>query len=125
MAGGVRKGLPVGVSTEEPVDLVVLEATGGLETALVGELADGVPVAVVNPRQVRDFARALGQLAKPTPWMLGFWPTLPKPPDRSLALARGPNSGTARAGDPASADSSHVDGGEEQAGRAPAAVHLG
>ena len=47
------------------VDLVVLEATGGLETALVGELAEaGVPVAVVNPRQVRDFARALGQLAK-------------------------------------------------------------
>lgn len=47
------------------VDLVVVEATGGLETALVGELAEaGVPVAVVNPRQVRDFARALGQLAK-------------------------------------------------------------
>lgn len=44
---------------------VVLEASGGLETALVAELgAGGLPVAVVNPRQVRDFARATGQLAK-------------------------------------------------------------
>jgi transposase len=44
---------------------VVLEASGGLETALVAELGDaGLPVVVVNPRQVRDFARATGQLAK-------------------------------------------------------------
>ena len=44
---------------------VVLEATGGLETAAVAELgAAGLPVVVVNPRQVRDFARATGQLAK-------------------------------------------------------------
>ena len=39
--------------------LVVLEATGGLERQLVGELIDaGWSVAVVNPRQVRDFAKA-------------------------------------------------------------------
>ena len=45
--------------------LVVLEASGGLETGLVAELvAAGLPAAVVNPRQVRDFARATGQLAK-------------------------------------------------------------
>ncbi len=45
--------------------LVVLEATGGMELALTGELAAaGLPVAVVNPRHVRDFARAGGQLAK-------------------------------------------------------------
>jgi transposase len=44
---------------------IVLEATGGLEVALAGALAaDGLPVVVVNPRQVRDFARAIGQLAK-------------------------------------------------------------
>jgi len=44
---------------------VVLEATGGLETTAVAELgAAGLPVVVVNPRQVRDFARATGQLAK-------------------------------------------------------------
>lgn len=45
--------------------LIVLEATGGFELAAVGALdAAGLPVVVVNPRQVRDFARATGQLAK-------------------------------------------------------------
>jgi transposase len=45
--------------------LIVLEATGGLERAVTGALATaGLPVVVVNPRQVRDFARAIGQLAK-------------------------------------------------------------
>lgn len=45
--------------------LVLLEATGGLESLLAAELgAAGAPVAVVNPRQVRDFARATGRLAK-------------------------------------------------------------
>jgi transposase len=45
--------------------LVVLEATGGFESATVAALAKaGVPVVVANPRQVRDFAKALGRLAK-------------------------------------------------------------
>jgi transposase len=45
--------------------LVVLEATGGLEIPLAAALAaGGVPLAIVNPRQVRDFAKAVGQLAK-------------------------------------------------------------
>lgn len=45
--------------------LVVLEATGGLEGQLVAQLAtSSLPVAVVNPRQVRDFAKATGKLAK-------------------------------------------------------------
>jgi transposase len=45
--------------------LIVLEATGGLELAVTAALAAaGLPVAVVNPRQVRDFARATGRLAK-------------------------------------------------------------
>lgn len=45
--------------------LIVMEATGGLETRLAGELAaHALQVAVVNARQVRDFARAAGQLAK-------------------------------------------------------------
>lgn len=48
-----------------PVELVVLEATGGYETAVATALAAAaVPVAVVNPKQVRDFARAKGILAK-------------------------------------------------------------
>jgi transposase len=44
---------------------IVLEATGGYERTLVAELAAaGLPVVVVNPRQVRDFAKATGRLAK-------------------------------------------------------------
>ena len=45
---------------------VVLEATGDLESAVVSALAAaGLPVHVVNPRHVREFARATGRLAKP------------------------------------------------------------
>ena len=46
-------------------ELIVVESTGGYERALVAALgAAGLPVVVVNPRQVRDFAKATGQLAK-------------------------------------------------------------
>jgi len=52
------------LSTPVPT-LIVLEATGGLEIPLASALAaKGLPVTVVNPRQVRDFAKATGQLAK-------------------------------------------------------------
>ena len=45
--------------------LIVLEATGGMEIPLTSALATaGLPVVVVNPRQVRDFAKASGHLAK-------------------------------------------------------------
>ena len=45
--------------------LVVLEATGGYEADVAAAVAlAGLPVAVVNPRQVRDFAKAIGRLAK-------------------------------------------------------------
>ncbi len=45
--------------------LMVLEATGGYQRAVVAALAAaGLPVVVVNPRQARDFAKAIGQLAK-------------------------------------------------------------
>jgi transposase len=74
----VRPGARFSVSNDEPgwatvaaqmrrlaPVLIVLEATGGLEVPLAGALAaDGLPVVVVNPRQVRDFALATGQLAK-------------------------------------------------------------
>ncbi len=50
---------------ERPIELIVLEATGGLEVALAGMLANAkLPVVVVNPRQTRDFAKAIGRLAK-------------------------------------------------------------
>lgn len=45
--------------------LIVMEATGGLEVRIATELSvKGLPVAVINPRQARDFAKATGQLAK-------------------------------------------------------------
>jgi len=48
-----------------PAELVVLEATGGYETVVAAALAAAqLPLVVVNPRQIRDFARATGRLAK-------------------------------------------------------------
>jgi transposase len=48
-----------------PPTLIVLEATGGYERLAAAALvAAGLPVVVVNPRQVRDFVKATGQLAK-------------------------------------------------------------
>jgi transposase len=58
----IRRLKPLGVK------LVVLEATGGREVLVAAELAAaGLPVAVINPRQVRDYARALGIRAKTDP----------------------------------------------------------
>jgi len=55
----------VAVLHEQHPTLIVLEATGGLERLLTAELtAAALPVVVVNPRQVRDFAKATGLLAK-------------------------------------------------------------
>ena len=60
------KGLDgVGRLGSLPVALVVLEATGGFEATVAAALAGaGLPLCVVNPRQIRDFARAMGRLAK-------------------------------------------------------------
>lgn len=50
---------------QETPALTVMEATGGLEKLLAASLVEAaIPVVVVNPRQVRDFARAKGKLAK-------------------------------------------------------------
>ncbi len=50
---------------ERCIELIVLEASGGYEAAVVAGLAAaGLPVIVINPRQVRDFAKATGRLAK-------------------------------------------------------------
>lgn len=62
-AAGIA-GLAEGLAKQPPA-LIVLEATGGYEMAAVQAMQrTGLPVAVVNPRQARDFARASGQLAK-------------------------------------------------------------
>lgn len=71
--------------------LIVLEATGGYEAVLAGQLATaGLPVVVVNPRQVRDFAKALGQQAKTDPLdarVLALFGARVQPPVRPLADA--------------------------------------
>jgi transposase len=55
----------VGALSQVNPQTVIVEATGGIETAFVGSLVvAGLSVAVVNPRQIRDFAKATGQLAK-------------------------------------------------------------
>jgi hypothetical protein len=57
--------------------LLVLEATGGLERALLAALGRaGIAAAVVNPRQIRDFARAAG-LPRPTDWTPMSWRCAP------------------------------------------------
>jgi len=70
---------------------IVLEATGGLEIPVVAALhAAGLPVVVVNPRQVRDFAKALGQLAKTDRLdarVLAHFAAAIKPPLRSIKSA--------------------------------------
>jgi len=62
-AGGIKTLLER--ARELKPALIVLEATGGMERAVTRALASAeLPVVVVNPRQVRDFAKATGQLAK-------------------------------------------------------------
>lgn len=67
---------------------LIVEATGGYERILVAALATAqLPVVVINPRQVRDFARATGQLAK-TDWidarLLALFGERVQPPVRAL-----------------------------------------
>jgi transposase len=60
---GIRQCLKM--LTDLRPKLIVMESTGGYEFTLATELyAAGLAVAVVNPRQIRDFARAIGQIAK-------------------------------------------------------------
>ena len=61
-------------------DMVVLEASGGLEVPVVAALAaDALPVVVVNPRQVGILPGPPGRWPRPTRWMRRSWPTSPKP----------------------------------------------
>lgn len=69
-------------------ELVVLEATGGYQMQAVAELAvHAIPVAVVNPRQVRDYAKAIGRLAKTDTidaWVLASFAQAIRPQPRPL-----------------------------------------
>ena len=68
--------------------LLIVEATGGYERLLVaGLVAAQLPVVVINPRQVRDFAKALGQLAKTDridAQLLALFAERVRPPTRRL-----------------------------------------
>ena len=68
--------------------LVALEATGGYETVVASALATAhLPLAVINPRQIRDFARSTGKLAKTDRLDAAAIPTSPRPSGRP----RGPS----------------------------------
>ena len=75
---------------DRPVALVVLEATGGYERSLTADfLGAGHPVVVANPRQVRDFARGVGRLAKTDrldAQVLAQFAAMVKPRPREAAL---------------------------------------
>jgi transposase len=81
-----QAGLAAALAGRAP-GLVVVEATGGVERGLVATLVEaGVPVAVANPRQVRDFARGLGRLAKTDPLdaaVLARFAAVVRPPVRA------------------------------------------
>ena len=62
-ADGIRECCKICLEVEP--EIIVMEATGGYEYAAAAELSsNGLPVAVVNPRRIRDFAKAVGVTAK-------------------------------------------------------------
>jgi transposase len=89
-SGGIRD-LVEWLVAMEPAG-VVLEATGALEIPVAAELElGGLPVSVVNPRQVRDFARAVGKLAKTDSidaMVLARFAQAVRPPGRPLPDAK-------------------------------------
>ncbi len=63
-----RSGATGGTTADASPHVVALEATGGFETVAAATLAAaGLPVVIVNPAQVRAFAKAIGQRAKTDP----------------------------------------------------------
>ena len=111
----------VGELVSQIVDLgpamVLLEATGGLELPLVAALAAAaLPVVVVNPRQVRDFARATGTLAKTDSLdaaVLAHFADAVRPPRAPSQRRR--DAGTQLAGGPQASGADHAGLGEEPA----------
>jgi transposase len=71
--------------------LVVLEATGGYETVVASALvAAGLPLAVVNPRRIREFAKAVGKLARTDRLdaaVIAHFAEAVRPPPRAVADA--------------------------------------
>ena len=94
---------------------VITESTGGLELPLVAALATAsLPVVVVNPRQVRDFAKSTGQLAKTDrldAHVLAHFGEAVRPPMRPLRDAE--YAGAWRCTGAQAASDRHSGGGEE------------
>jgi len=87
--------------------LIVTEASGGYERLAVASLAAaGLEVVVINPRQVREFARATGTLAKTDAIDARFWPALPLPFVQKSDVSQAPRSRSSRNGRPAGSSSS-------------------
>jgi transposase len=79
------------------VTLVVVEASGGYERAVLTALAlGGLPVSLVNPQRARDCARALGTLAKTDAIDGRFWPRSPRRCARRPGRCPGPTPGNCR-----------------------------
>ena len=103
--------------------LIVLEATGGLELGLVGALAAAaLPVVVVNPRQVRDFARATGRLAKTDALDAAVLAHFARPCGHRCGAARRREPGAQGAAGPQTTAGHDVGGRAQPARRAGAAV---
>ena len=107
--------------------LIVLEATGGLERAVTSALATvGLPVVVVNPRQVRDCARATGQLAKTDALdARALAHCCRRDPPNAAAAPRRPDAGAARPPGAPPATDRHADRGAEPPGGDERAPHEG
>lgn len=77
---------------QHTIEKIVLEATGGYERPLTAELLNAeLPVVVVNPRQVRDFAKGMGQRAKTDPidaQVLAQFAQIVKPKPKTHATAK-------------------------------------
>ena len=87
--------------------VVALEATGGFETVAAAALAAaGLPVVIVNPAQIRSFAKALGQRAKTDPIDAAVIAHSPRPPLPSRALCPMRRRGSWPISSPAAARSS-------------------
>ena len=97
--------------------MVVLEASGGLELpSVVALVAASLPVAIVNPRQTRDFAKATGTLAKTDALDAGRTGPLRRRRSPSRASSEGRRDpGSQLSGCPQAPSDSHLGVGEEPA----------
>ena len=104
------KRLEQNLASRDPA-LVVMEATGGYEMPLASALgAAGIPIAIVNPRQIRDFAKAIGKLAKTDVLNAQVLALFAQRPAHSSPPGREPGTGDGRLGGAATATAGDAGG---------------